>query len=129
MVPKWAAAPPASLSMFQGSYGLDSTPFWIPIHPVTLSLLITALVLNWKTPRRKHILVTVGIYVAILITTFVYFVPELMSIIQTPFDTSVSTDLQSRAAMWEKLSIVRLFILLGTAIMLLSSLTKPAVKD
>lgn len=128
MVPRWSAAPPLSLSMFQGTYGLDSAPFWMSIHPVTILLIITALVLNRKTPRQKNILSALGIYVVVLITTFTYFVPELLSIINTPYDASVDKDLQSRAAMWEKLSIVRLVILVPTAYLLLSSLTKPAVK-
>lgn len=128
MVPHWTAAPPASLSMFQGDYGLNAGPFWIPVHPVTVLLLIAALIANWKTPRQKNILSVLAIYITILIITFSYFVPELMAIINTPFNSSVNADLQSRGAMWEKLSIVRLFVLIGMAYILLSSLTKPTVK-
>ena len=31
-VPHWAAAPPASLAMFQGEYGVNAAPFWMPKH-------------------------------------------------------------------------------------------------
>jgi hypothetical protein len=127
MVPKWSAAPPASLSMFQGVHGLNSAPFWIPIHPVTLVLLIVALIVHFRTPRKKSILISLGIYVVILITTFIYFVPELMAILHTPFAMTVDAGLQSRAERWEVLSLVRLAVLLPTAYVLLSSLTKPMV--
>ncbi len=46
VVPQWTAAPPASLAMFQGTYGLQAQNFWIPIHPVTLILMGAALIAN-----------------------------------------------------------------------------------
>jgi hypothetical protein len=33
IVPQWSAAPPLSLSMFQGEYGLKPGTFWMVIHP------------------------------------------------------------------------------------------------
>jgi hypothetical protein len=128
MVPKWAAAPPLSLSMFNGKYGLNSGPFWIPVHPVTLILLIAALVVNRKTPRQKNILIVLGMYVAILVITFIFFVPELMDIIKTPYSTTIDPDLQARAALWENLSLVRLGVMFVMAYLLLTSLAKPTVK-
>ena len=53
--PKAYSAPPQSLTMFQGKYAIESGPFWMSIHPVTLVLFIS-LVLNWKSERRKNIL-------------------------------------------------------------------------
>ncbi|MCB0445987.1 MAG: hypothetical protein KDD03_00460, partial [Gelidibacter sp.] len=41
--PQAYAAPPASLGMFQGDYGLNAGAFWIKIHPVTLILFIITL--------------------------------------------------------------------------------------
>jgi hypothetical protein len=35
VVPRWTAAVPASLAMFQGDYGLAPANFWIAIHPIT----------------------------------------------------------------------------------------------
>src|SRR5687768_7076840 len=69
---------PKSLTVFQGAYHIDAAPFWKSVHPVTLLLFVITLVVSWKTNRRKHVLVAVGGYVVILLTTFVYFVPELM---------------------------------------------------
>src|SRR5690348_3924142 len=69
VVPQWAAAPPQSLTMFQGPYGLNAPPLWQSIHPVTLLLLLITLVTNWKTSRRRPILITIIGYLLILIVT------------------------------------------------------------
>ena len=124
MVPTWSAAPPASLSMFQGKYGVDPELFWKLIHPINLVLFIITLIVHWRSPRKKHILTVFITYAAILLITFVYFVPELLSITQTAFSETVDADLTRRASLWETLSIARLIVLLGLSIVLLLGLTK-----
>ena len=124
VVPTWSAAPPVSLSMFQGEYGLKPELFWMIIHPVNLLLFITTLVLHWKSPRRKNVSIVLLSYVGILIITSIYFVPELVSIISTPFASVSDADLTRRASMWEMLSIVRLCVLVVLAIILMLGLTK-----
>lgn len=125
VVPVWAKAVPASLSMFQGEYGLAAQNFWIPIHPVTMVLLIIGLIANWPTERRAYILVTLGGYLAILAATFVFFVPELMAITQSAYSTTVDSELTRRAKLWEILSLVRLGVLVVLATILLLGLSKP----
>ena len=115
VVPVWSKAAPASLTMFQGPYALRAQNFWIPIHPVTIVLLTISLLLNWRTERRKFILVTMSGYLSVLAITAVYFVPELMSITQTSFSTAVDFELTRRANLWENLSLVRLAFLLSLA--------------
>jgi hypothetical protein len=123
VVPVWATAPPYSLSMFQGEYGLQAANFWKPVHPVTILLLSAALITNWRQPRRKPLLVTLGGYVLILVITGIYFVPELLSITTSTYSTAVSRDLTGRAKTWEMLSLVRLGALLILAVVLLNGLT------
>ena len=124
VVPVWASAPPASLSMFQGNYPLSAANFWIPVHPVTLLLMTAALVLNWGSERRKFVLVTLGGYLAVLLLTFLYFVPELVSITGSAFSSAVDTGLTQRAKTWETLSLVRLAFLIVLAISLLYGLSR-----
>lgn len=124
VVPKWKIAPPASLTMFQGPYGLAPGNFWMLIHPVTLALLVAALIANWKTARRKYIVIHLSVYIAILICTATYYVPELISITHTPYQPIANDDLIARAALWEKLSLVRMPVCFAIAGILLFSLTK-----
>jgi hypothetical protein len=126
--PKAFASIPASLTAFQGGHGLDNGSFWKMIHPITLVLFITAVILSWKTERKKHVLVPFIIYIGILATTFAWFVPELLDLIHTPFNNSHDETLTSRGSRWETLSIIRGIVLLACAIFLYLGLTKPAAK-
>jgi hypothetical protein len=103
--------------MFQGEYGYKAETFWMLIHPVSILLLVTALIVNWKTARRKYIAIALVGYVLILVITAIYFVPELLSILQTPYQPVVDQSLVDRATLWETLSLVRLgflVVLFGT---------------
>ena len=126
VVPVWAKAVPASLSMFQGEYGLAAQNFWIPIHPVTIVLLVVGLVANWRNARRGYIIATLTGYLAILAITAIYFVPELLAITQSAFSSNVDADLTRRANRWETLSLVRLGVLIVLAIVLQLGLSKRA---
>ncbi len=126
VVPQWAVAPPASLAMFQGRYGLQAQHFWIPIHPITLLLMAGALVANWRSPRRKTIALSIAGYVLVLVITFAHFVPELIAITTAPYSEAIDTDLQARAQQWETLSLVRLAFLNIVATFFLGALTLPA---
>ena len=124
IVPKWAAAPPASLSMFQGEFGLKPELFWMIVHPVTLVLFTLTLIWHWKSQRRKSIITAFAGYIAILVITSIYFVPELISITTTGFSQAIDAALIERAGMWETLSIVRLFVLVILALVLFLGLAK-----
>ncbi len=124
VVPAWSSAVPASLTMFQGEYALAAGRFWIPIHPVTLVLLIAALVLNWRSERREYIIATIAGYAAVLAVTTVWFVPELMSITQSAYSQTIDPNLTQRAQNWETYSLIRLAFLLILATNLLFGLSK-----
>jgi hypothetical protein len=129
VVPVWTAAPPHSLSMFQGEYGLQAANFWKPVHPVTILLLAGALFTNWRQASRKQILIVFGCYLLILVITAAYFVPELLSITTSEYSTAASQDLRSRAQTWERLSLVRLSTLLVLAVVLLHGLSAKQIKN
>ncbi len=124
IMPRWTHAPPASLTMFQGPYGINPARFWMLIHPLTLTFIVIALILNWKTSRRTNILITLGGYVLILFVTFVYFVPNLLEIINTPLQSTADSALVRRANMWEIFSLMRNIIMFFLIPPLLFALTK-----
>ncbi|MBS1643470.1 MAG: hypothetical protein JST21_17310 [Bacteroidetes bacterium] len=117
------SAPPKSLTMFQGEYAMQPASFWKLIHPMTLILFIITLVMNWRTGRRKSILTAFGIYFLMIIATFIYFVPQLMQIIGTPYTETVDTSLQKSGSLWITLSLVRAVLVLVAAFILISGLT------
>lgn len=127
VVPRWSAAPPASLSMFQGDYGLNPGIFWMLVHPVSLLFFLLTIIVNWRSSSRKNILFTLIGYLVVLAITAYYFVPELMALINTPYAETVNANLVERAKMWELLSIIRLGFLLILAIVFLMGLAKTEV--
>ncbi|HMY83629.1 MAG: hypothetical protein KDC31_09560 [Saprospiraceae bacterium] len=120
--------PPRSLTMFQGNYAIEPALFWKFIHPVTLTLFIITLGLNWKTERKKFILIPLITYIILLIVTFIYFVPELMSLIKTPYSEAVDEVVRKRGSLWITLSSIRLSLIVITTCILMLGLTKPATK-
>jgi hypothetical protein len=124
VVPTWAAAPPVSLSMFQGEYGLKPDLFWKIIHPVNLVLFIVTLVLHWRSARRKTLVMVLTSYVVILVITAIYFVSELLSIITAVSASTPDARLISRAGLWETLSLARLAVLVVLALQLFIGFTK-----
>lgn len=118
------AAPPSSLTMFQGEFGMEAAIFWQMIHPVVLLLFIINTILTWKSTRRMHVVIPFVTYILILVITSIYFVPELIDIISTPYAESIDEDLVSRGSRWEILSIIRLLVLILVAIILYQGLTK-----
>ena len=123
VVPVWSAGPPASLHIFQGDHALKAENFWMMIHPITLLFMIGALVVNWRTARKRNILTVLICYALILAITTVYFVPQLIGFMETPYNDTVDADLTSRAGMWEMLSIIRMVFIAILAYLLLKSLT------
>ncbi len=68
--------------------------FWAsPIFGISsLVLPLIALVVNWKTPRRKWLLLSFGFSIAASVFTSVYFIPRLkiMGLIDVPPTTDVT---------------------------------------
>ncbi|WP_276483416.1 hypothetical protein [Paraflavitalea pollutisoli] len=124
VVPVWSSAPPVSLSMFQGPYGLKPELFWKIIHPVNLILFALTLILHWKTGRAGSIGIAFTGYVVILVITFLYFVPSLIAIITATYGEVADADLTRQARLWEQLSLVRLCVLVVLAMVLLTGMAR-----
>jgi len=124
VVPQWTAAPPRSLAMFQGTYGLNAQAFWKPIHPVTLLLFIATLASCWKSARKINVLAAFVGYFLVLVITAIYFVPELIAITTSVYSDQIDLGLAERASRWENLSLIRLSFLVILSMILFFGLTK-----
>lgn len=127
VTPVITSAPPKSLSMLQGPYGFNPVKFWATFRPLTILFFILAIIFNWKisNTRRKLLIISFIVDVAVTIATFTYFAPEAGVIASTTFDsTSIDTSLQERAQLWKDLNLVRLMAFYLVGIMLLFTLNK-----
>ncbi|MBO9611194.1 MAG: transposase [Dyadobacter sp.] len=108
LVPVWTVAPPASLHLFQGPYGLDFKVFWIVAHSLHELTFLAALVLNWNIhSRRKILLVVLVLHVLVRAWTLLYFAPVIISFQQIPVSDTVDQILLQKAARWREMNLVR----------------------
>ena len=95
-----SAAPPRSFAMLQGEYGYDSSAFWSTVPLITSALFVVALVANWKTPRRKLLLLALTLFVVGGLAAGLYLDPLFDEMKAAGFRDEVDPVLQSRAASW-----------------------------
>ena len=95
-----SAAPPRSFAILQGEYRYDSSAFWSTLPVITFSLFIVALVANWKTPRRKLLVLALTLFVIAGLAAGLYLEPIFDEMKAFGFRDEVDPALQSRAATW-----------------------------
>jgi len=123
VVPQWARRPPESLTMWTGEHRLKAERFWMSIHPILLALLVVALVTAWDdAAQRERLLIVVGGYALVLVTTGAWYVPELMKLIRDPAAPITPERWRARARRWELLSLARGALILVLAWPLLGAL-------
>lgn len=126
IIPIMSMAPPRSLAMFQGDFGLHPESFWSIVHPVTVLLFLATLILNWKSAARRSVLISFAGYIVILAISAVYFIPEVKAIMGTTYSDTVDPILTKRTDLWEMLSLARLGIAILLSLILFLGLTKSA---
>jgi hypothetical protein len=95
-----SAAPPRSFAILQGEYRYDSSAFWNTVPAITALLFLIALVANWKTPRRKLLLLALALFVLGGLVAGLYLEPLFDEMKSIGFRDEVDPVLQSRAAAW-----------------------------
>jgi len=82
--------------------------FWLTAHPLAILSLLLTLALNWKLrARRNLILITIAIYAVAIITTALYFVPELQAFRASQSSNVSPAEWYVRGQNWQHLSWVR----------------------
>lgn len=128
--PAYLSDLPASAVVVNGPYGMSEAIFWVIIHPLLIVALAAALVLNWNSrPRRRLIAISFAVYVAILLVSFFYFVPELVLFKNSPQSTVPAAEWLARGRRWQRLSWLRGLAMYVMYVPLLLALTKPAGED
>jgi hypothetical protein len=103
----WARNPPDSFYMFLGPYGQQTAHYWRVVSPLALAAFILSLIFNWHVAGRKPWLILAFIvYLAVQVSTMMYFVPEQEALISNA--SSISREiLRSRADRWILLNYSR----------------------
>jgi hypothetical protein len=124
-------APPGSFAMLTGEYKFSPVAFWATFRPITILLFIITLVLNWRRSHVKRNLLIIGFAIDIVITisTFVYFAPEVGSMLETPMSDHVDAGILQRAARWSNLNYIRLGAFYTVGLLLLFALSSCSVSS
>jgi hypothetical protein len=120
------AAPPRSFAMFQGEYGYDSGVFWETVPPLTLVLLITAIIANWRTTRRGLLLAALALFVIGSVVAGVVVEPGFDKLMAVGYSDAVDASLQSQAASLYAYDWGLWLISLTAGLALLFALARPA---
>ncbi len=98
IVPEFTRDMPDSMIALANSQ-IKPSKFWAsPIFGISsLILPIVALIFNWKTPRRKWLLLSFGFYIAASVFTVIYFYPRLkiMGLFGEPPSTNTTLLIQT----------------------------------
>ena len=127
IVPAWTAAPPASLGLFQGAYGLDFKAFWIVFHSVHEITFILALVYCWPLRVvRPWVLGLLVVHVAVRAWTVAYFAPTIIEFQGLPPSAAIDPELVRKAARWRHLNIIRVMLFMAVNLALLRPIYRVA---
>jgi uncharacterized membrane protein len=125
--PVYLSALPDSAAVVSGPYGLHEARFWMTIHPLLIVSLAVTLALNWRLRARRWLIVlSLALYLAVLVVTSVYFVPELIAFEGSPRSGLPAAEWQARADRWQRRSWTRGASLYVGMLPLLFALARPA---
>jgi len=117
IIPKWTAAPPGSLQMFKGRYGLDFKGFWIATHSIHEITFILAIIFSWKLELiRNWLLLLFAIHFTVRVWTLAYFAPNIIEFQRIANTTTTGTDLLSRISLWRTLNYFRVGAFIAVSI-------------
>ncbi len=124
-MPKWFSDPPASFSFIR-EHTSKAQKIHLPLQILFLLSFIIALVLNWAVVLiRTYMLLSIGSFLLIIISTVTYFAKEIIYFSKTPEDAPATPELIKRAKLWEKWTTIRNILqLIGFVFLLLAVFNK-----
>lgn len=118
-------APPRSFAMLEGEYGYNSSAFWNTVPMITFVLFIIALITNWKTQRRKLILLALTLFIIGGLLAGFFLEPTFAEMIKRGYSDQIDPVLQSQARRWYILDWMVWTLGLFTGLALLVALIRP----
>lgn len=106
--PVYLSALPASAALVNGPFALHEERFWFMIHPLAILSLIVSLILNSKIRSRRNLIaIPLIVYIAAIVATTLYFVPELQNFRNSPTMNISPAEWYARGQRWQYLSWTR----------------------
>ncbi len=115
-------APPRSLAMYAGDYGYKSGPFWDVMPNVSLAFLLIALVGNWRTKRRRQLLVALALFIGAGLFSVYVMGPVQEAVVGAGFRDAVDEALRVKGARWRMLDWASWAMTLSAGVVLAAAL-------
>jgi hypothetical protein len=115
---------PAVLAPGVEALGKQAPIFWVPNHLLMLVTLIVSLILNWKNPRRKALVLTAFIIYIYISAISGWFVKDLFALTKMA-DTPAYHE---HAQRWLLLSWHRVVLTFVVEVLLLHAISRPVGK-
>lgn len=121
IVPRWTAAPPDSLRLFEGRYGLDFKWFWIVLHSVHEITFLLALAFCWQLPAVRNVLLELLLaHFAVRAWTLGYFAPRIIEFQRlAQAGGPWPAGLAAATARWRQLNYLRVGVFVAVSLGLL----------
>jgi len=119
-------APPRSFAIFTGEYPYDSRAFWDTLPMITMVLFVIALIANWKTARRKFLLLTLALFIVGGLVAGLYLEPTFDNMIARGYADHVDPVMQKEAATWYMVDWASWALGFVASVLLLVALVHPA---
>jgi len=119
-------APPRSFAMLAGEYGYNSSGFWNTVPMITSVLFVVALIANWKTRRRRLLLVAMTLFFIGSLIAGLLVEPNFSKMIAIGYSDRVDAALQDQAATWYSLDWMLWAVAASAGVALLLALITPA---
>jgi len=104
VIPTWFSNMPESFSRIR----TEAPKGWVPLQALFAISFIGALILNWNNATvRLLMLLTLACYIAIGVSTGVYFVKEILAFSKLPKSTKMTPELTKRVRIWQQLTTGR----------------------
>lgn len=116
VIPTWFADMPRSFARIR----TKAPAGWVPLQALFALAFIGAIIVNWDNETvRLYMLLTLGCYVLIVVSTGVYFVKEILAFSKLPGTTKLTSELLKRVARWKLLTTGRNILQVLAAIFLI----------
>lgn len=110
IVPVWSASVEAARAWGSNPLSaIEAARFFIPVSSISILLGLATLIFGWNAPRpmRFWLRLGLGMFLAMSVATFAYFVPEQLAIKAEPALRIADAELVSRLSRWASLNIFR----------------------
>ena len=122
-------APPRSFAILTGEFAYDSRAFWETVPPITFLLFVIALIANWRTARRKFILVALGLFIAAGLFAGLYLEPMFDSMVSKGYADQIDPVMQREAANWYTIDWAVWTVGFAACLALLVALAQPIRRE